>query len=370
MDIQTQGYTSTELHYLFRMEERFKSQNVLSSAEVRGEIPKAVRYPRGKTEVRKWLTEQLPDIGKRFGFLPNRKMRRQIISIFTQKGGTLKTTLSHAFARILALHGIRVLIIGLDVQGSITKTILPPPSHIESLEDLVEYNKSVKGLYHYFAMPTKSRKISDFIRKTDLPTLDIIPETPELKDLVLLLNQKTLKEFRFRDELIPLIPDYDVVIFDNGPSWNLLVENSLACSNAVVQPIGCDVGTFQVLDGNMAQIEEFREKAQITWTNHLLVPTLKENTKLSQQILGAYISQYPVRRLLTNSIRKSVSGQEAIYLNKSALEHDPRSELAQDYVNVVKEIWERLCSSEQQKCSVEVSDSSNRPSEPVVQHQI
>ena len=153
--------------------------------------------------------------------------------------------------------------------------------------------------------------------------------------------------------------NYDVVLFDNGPSWNTLVENSLACSNTLVQPVGCDVGTFQVLDGNMAQVEDFRVKAKITWDSQLLVPTLRENTKLSQQILGAYIAQYPSRQLLTNSIRKSVAGQEALYLNRSALEHDPRSELSSDYVNVVREIWERIYSMDHQKGATAETTATN-----------
>ncbi len=347
-----QGYSSMDLHYLFRMEERFKSQQVLANAESRGEIPKATRIARGKKEVRKWTTEQLPEIGKRFGFIPNRKERHQVISVFTQKGGTLKTTLSHAFARVLALHGVRVLVVGLDIQGSITKTMLPPPANMDTLGDILAYNKAIKGLYHFFNQPEQSRRIEEVIHKTDLPTLDIIPETPQLNDLILLINQKTLREFRFRDELLPHLETYDVVLFDNGPSWNSLVENSLASSNALIQPVGCDVGTFQVLDGNMAQIEDFRVKAKITWDSQLLVPTLRENTKLSQQILGAYIAQYPARQLLTNTIRKSVAGQEALYLNRSALEHDPRSDLSDDYVNVVREIWERVCSTEQHKGAI------------------
>jgi chromosome partitioning protein len=343
------GYSSMDLHYLFRMEERFKSPQVLANAEVRGEIPKAGRMIRGKKEVRKWTTAQLPEIGKRFGFIPNRKVRQQVISVFTQKGGTLKTTLSHAFARVMALHGFRVLVVGLDIQGSITKTMLPPPANMDTLADILAYNKAIKGLYHFFNQPERARRIEDVIHKTDLPTLDIIPETPQLNDLILLINQKTLREFRFRDELLSHLEGYDVVLFDNGPSWNTLVENSLACSNTLIQPVGCDVGTFQVLDGNMAQVEDFRVKAKITWDNQLLVPTLRENTKLSQQILGAYIAQYPARQLLTNSIRKSVGGQEALYLNRSALEHDPRSDLSDDYVSVVREIWDRVCSTELQK---------------------
>lgn len=340
MEKREHNYSSTDLHYLFRMEERFKSPNVLANAESRGEISKALRFPRGKIEVRKWASHQLPEIGKRFGFLNPTPVKTQIISVFTQKGGTLKTTFSHALSRILALHGKRVLVIGLDIQGSITKTISLSPTDIDSLESLIEYNRRIKGLYNFF---NSSEDIKKIILKTDLPTLDFIPETPSMKDLIILLSQKTLKEFRFKEELIPLIDSYDVIIFDNGPSWNLLVENSLACSTTLIQPIGCDVGTFQVLDGNMAQIEDFRLKAKINWNNHLLLPTLKENTKLSHQILGAYLAQYPSRHLLTHSIKRSVSGQEALYNNKSALEYDPKSDLANDYVNVVAEIWDRIC---------------------------
>jgi chromosome partitioning protein len=355
-----QGYSSMDLHHLFRMEERFKSQQVLANSESRGEIPRATRIARGKKEIRKWTTEQLPEIGKRFGFIPNRKVRRQVISVFTQKGGTLKTTLTHALARILALHGIRVVVVGLDIQGSITKTMLPPPATMDTLADILAYNKAIKGLYHFFNQPEKSRRIEEVIHKTDIPTLDIIPETPQLNDLILLINQKTLREFRFRDELLPHLESYDVVLFDNGPSWNSLVENSLACSTTLIQPVGCDVGTFQVLDGNMAQVEDFRVKAKITWDSQLLVPTLRENTKLSQQILGAFIAQYPARQLLTNTIRKSVAGQEALYLNRSALEHDPRSDLSDDYANVAREIWERICAAEQQKTtSAEVSAATS-----------
>ena len=172
---------------------------------------------------------------------------------------------------MLALHGIRVIVIGLDIQGSITKTMLTTSQHGHA-PDILAYNKAIKGLYHFFNQPEKSRRIEEVIHKTDLPTLDIIPETPQLNDLILLINQKTLREFRFRDELLPHLEAYDVVLFDNGPSWNSLVENSLASSNTLIQPVGCDVGTFQVLDGNMAQIEDFRVKAKITWDQPITGP--------------------------------------------------------------------------------------------------
>ncbi len=347
--MEEQGYTSTDLYHLFRMEQRFKSQQVLSLAEGRGDIPTAERIPRGKSEIRKWRIDSLPEIGKRFGFISNKKMTRQVISVFTQKGGTLKTTLSHALARILALHGYRIILIGLDVQCSITSILLPTPE-VESLEALLTYNDSLKGLYNFFSItqPAK-RNISEIIRKTDLPTLDIIPETPELSELSELLGTKTGREYRFKQELLPYLDEYDIVIFDNGPNWNQLVKNSLAASETLIQPIGCDVGTLQVLDKNIASIEKFKKDLLFDWKNWFLVPTLKENTKLSQQIYAAYIAKYPASKLTTATIKRTVAGQEALFLNKTALEYAPRSPLAQEYGDLVKEVWERITQIETKK---------------------
>ncbi len=344
----SQGYTSTELYHLFRMDQRFKSQQVLALAETRGDIPKAERIPRGKSEVRKWATKTLPEIGKRFGFIPNRKIKRQVISVFTQKGGTLKTTLSHALARILALHGFRVILVGLDIQCSITSILLPTPE-VDSLEELLVYNQSVKGLFDFFSLPAGRRNIGDIIRSTDLPTLDVIPETPELGDLTDLLGTKTSREFRFRQELLPSLEEYEIVIFDNGPNWNLLVKNSIAASNNLIQPIGCDVGTLQVLDRNIAVVEKFKEEASVNWDNWFMTPTLKEGNKLSQQIYAAYVAKYPSSKLTTATIKRTVAGQEALFLNKTALEYNPRSSLALEYGDLVKEIWERISQSELKK---------------------
>lgn len=344
---EIKSYTSTELQSLFRMDERYKAHNVLSTAEFRGEIPKAHRVLRGKVEVKKWVSEQLPAIGQKFGFIPNRKIRRQIISIFTQKGGVLKTTLSHALARILALHGYRVLVIGLDLQGSITSVITPTPK-FDKLQDIEAYFRNIKGLPYLFRQAEYQRDISQIIRKTDLPTLDIIPETPDLDELSDLLGSKTSREFRFRDELIPLIPEtYDVVLFDNGPNWTNLVKNSLAASTTLIQPLGCDVGTFQVLDANTKSIKRFRKDANIKWENWLLAATLLDNsTKLSKQIHAAYVATFPSSQLLNTPIRKSVKGQEALFQNLSAVEHEPRSDLARDYGDVCLEVWQRICEKE------------------------
>ncbi len=325
--------TSSKIQKLFKM----LSVQTLFNAEERNEIPHAERIARGSTFVRHWTIEQLPEIGKRFGFL-KAPVKQVIACIYTQKGGVLKTTISYTIARILALCGIKVLIIGVDIQGSITKTAVPIPE-AESLDDLKRIRKTWGGLYHLLY---DDAELFDVVKKTDLPTLDVIPENAGLRVLDRRLSTESNRERYFKNKLLPLLEDYQVVIFDNGPNWNQLVENTLVCSNVVISPVGCDVGTFDVLETNLDQIWEFQKAIKdIQWDDFIMVPTLLEKTKLSSQIYGTYTHTYE-KYIIPAAIRRAVIGQESAFMRKTAIEHDPKSALAQDYYDVVTAIWARI----------------------------
>lgn len=331
-------WSSTDLHKLFKLDEKIKSRQTLLNAEERGEIPKAERIPRGTTQTRQWRLEQLPQIGAKYGFL-KKPQQQKVICVYTAKGGVLKTTLAYTLARILALNGLKTLIIGLDIQCSITDITLPP-REIDSLEES-KYQPHL-GLYHHLF---EKIPLSEIITTTTLPTLDIIPESPDLNILEKKLRLEPRREYLFKDKLTPKLSEYDVVIFDNGPSWNQLIENALTTSKFVMSPIGCDIGTYQALQTNLTTIFDFKEIMRLEWEKFFLIPTLLEKTKLSQQIYGAYLNQYP-EQVIPIPIRRGVKGQEAILLKQSAIEHDPTTPLAQDYFELIRDLWNRMLDQE------------------------
>jgi len=326
-------WTCTEIHKLFHLGERVKSRQTLMNAEERGEIPKAKRIPRGSLQVRQWELDQLPAIGERFGFLqkPN---KQTVICVYTPKGGVLKTTFSYNLGRTLALNGIKTLFIGLDIQCSLTDYALAP-KQFESLEESEAQNL---GLYHFLFEKIPLTKI---IKKTSLPTLDVIPEAPDLNILEKKSRLENRREYLFKDRLIKNLAKYDVIIFDNGPSWNQLIENALTASNIIITPIGCDIETYQALQTNLNIIAEFQETMKLDWEGAYLVPTLLEKTKLSQQIYGAYLNNYG-NKVIPIPIRRSVVGQESRVLRHSAIEHDPTSLLAQDYYELIRDLWKKI----------------------------
>jgi chromosome partitioning protein len=326
-------WSSSDIHKLYRLDQRVKSRQTLLNAEERGEIPKAQRIARGSTMVRQWTLDQLPEIGSKYGFL-HKPSKQKVICIYTAKGGILKTTLSYNIARMLALNGIKTLIIGLDIQCSITDITLPQKP-VESLEQSISRPLS---LYHflYEKIPLKS-----IIQDTTLPTLKIIPEAHDLNMLEKKLRLEPRREYLL-DGLVKQLPEFDVIIFDNSPSWNQLIENALTAASVVISPIGCDIGTYQALQTNLDALEGFRNAMiNLSWESPLLIPTLLEKSKLSQQIYGAYLNNYG-DSLIPNPIRRGVKGQEAILLGKSVIEHDPSSPLAQDYYELMQALWERI----------------------------
>ena len=176
------NWTPNELIKLYRIE---KTKTSLYRDEASGLIPKAKRVKRGKTEIRIWEQKDLPEIGKHYGFLTPPTTAR-IISVYTPKGGVLKSTISLNLARMLALNGIKTLVIGLDVQCTVTHN-LSKDEEINNVDDI----KDVYGLYE--AAKSKEEggcSIEDTIHETDLPTLFYIPESSNLN----------LLEQRIRDE--------------------------------------------------------------------------------------------------------------------------------------------------------------------------
>lgn len=334
MEDLSKKWTQTEIEKLFRISERIKSKKTLVNAEERGDIPTAMRVLRGKIPVRHWSVAQLPTIGEKFGFL-NKPKNQKIICVYTPKGGVLKTSFSYNLARILALNGIRTLIIGLDFQCSITNYAI----NLKPVESIDKIEVNVRGLYHFFN--EKLTDIGSLILKTALPTLDILPEVPEIFALDKKLRLETRREYVFVDKFMNQLHDYHVVIFDNSPSWNQLVENSLTSSSIVISPMGCEPETFQALKTNLEIIFEFQKALKLKWDHFIQVPTLLEKTNISQQIYAAYMNQYG-NRVIPFPIRRSVTGQDARVLKHSVIEQDPSSSLAQDYYDAIRNIWDRI----------------------------
>lgn len=331
----SQHWTPSELIKLYQIE---KTKTSIFRDEANGLIPKASRIKRGKTYIRVWLPKNLPYIGRVYSKLKPPK-ETKVIAVYSPKGGVLKSTVAHNFGRILALSGINVLIIGLEVQRTITRNLDKDDLiEIDSLDEI----KSELGLYEAMkSIEEGGCNIFDTIKGTDLPTLSYIPESSNLNLLEQKIREQNRREHKLAKLINPLKKEFQVIIFDNSPFWSFLVQNSLVAATDVICPMACDVETYRSLTENIQMINDFKKIMELNWSSFTLIPTRLKKTKISKQIETQYRLQFP-DFVTTDSLRESAKGEESSLQQITIIEHNPTSSLAEDYRGIINDIWQKI----------------------------
>jgi cellulose biosynthesis protein BcsQ len=171
--------------------------------------------------------------------------KRAIISVLNLKGGVGKTTVTAHLASALARCGRRVLMVDLDLQGSLTSFFLPNPQ----VNQLAADGRLVQHFLRR-AVDHHSVKLDDFIQPVvEYPKsggwLDLVGATDSLAYAELTLTMKWLVQSGTRDSrfllrkalhLIGLGRGYDVVLLDCPPIVNVSCVNALAASDYLLVP--------------------------------------------------------------------------------------------------------------------------------------
>lgn len=282
--------------------------------------------------------EDLLLIGERFGFF--KKPERPIAaSIFVTKGGVLKTSLTLNLARMAALHGLKVCVVGLDMQGDITQALgNEGPDENESLEEALRTLNSLRGLSDLFI---GQATLDEVLIETELPGLCFIPETPELVSLDQSLLTRNRREYWLLENVVaPLKERFDLILMDCSPNWNRLINNALVASDVLISPVECKINNFRNLRTFRALIAEFKRDMRLSF-EHVMVPTRVVNSRrLSREIFDWYRAN--LDGCAAGSIRESIQGEEATALRLSIAEHSPNSAPAAEIRLLLAEIAERM----------------------------
>jgi|GEM_PF-1238625 len=350
-------FSAAQISKMFRVE---SSKQTLLNAEEKGIIPTAQRIQRGKTAYRAWSLEQLPLIGKAIGYLAPIE-RPTVLSVFSLKGGTGKSSLAFQVARTYALHGSKVLMIGLDAQESITQTLRKTTPREESAN--INHITEPNGIYHFLTDKEKAIELESLIQKTDLATLNYIAEGIELSVLDNWLNQQTRKEYTLKEKLVrPLLKrfSFDLIIFDCNPAWNSVVTSALAASDALISPLGADINSLKAARIFTDLLADFQDDMNHTFDTFFIVPTMLEANKLSQSVQARYRLDYDTLCTIT-SIRRAVAVQESNLNGTSLMEYAPDSPAYDDFVGVMKEISAAINVAQMAKVS-KVNKKKSKPS--------
>ena len=231
-----------------------------------------------------------------------------IVATVNMKGGVGKTTLAVNLAACLAKnHGKRVLVVDLDTQISATLSLMPP-------HDFAKIRKERRTFSHlvYKAIKPNGRvtlPIQDIICRyvATVKGLDLLPGDIDLYDEFLvseMLHEKAVKDAqvdfsqiwnRFEKMLVrgilqPIINDYDFIILDCAPGYNLLTRSGILASNFYLlpaRPEPLSIVGIQLLERRIAKLKESHNLDK----NALNIKLLGIAFIMSGGIIGRYYQQ-------------------------------------------------------------------------------
>jgi len=257
-----------------------------------------------------WIRDKL---NTRYQRPTGSKPIRIAISIF--KGGAGKTTTACHLAQRCALDGLRVLVVDIDPQATLTFLFGYIPDLELSLENTIAYSLTDD--------PADMRTV---VQPTYFTGIDIIPANITLQDVELVLpnpdknNQHILGSPVARlDMAIKEVEQaYDVVILDCAPNLGILTLNALYAANSLLIPIPPEMPDFsssvlycrtlqKLLDSFDHNLEFFR----ILITRHSGTNEANRLEALLRQVYGEYVLTHHM--VQTVEIEKATNDLGTVY---------------------------------------------------------
>lgn len=155
--------------------------------------------------------------------------KTRVIAFANNKGGSGKTTTCSNIAAAMAGEGKRVLLIDGDMQLNLTLSFFDE-------ERALSLAIGEKNIYHAIK---KEVSLSDFIEKTDIDGVDIIPSSSLMSSIEFELFTKWQRELILKKCLEPVraLGYYDYVLIDAPPTLGGWVMNIMCASDFVVIPV-------------------------------------------------------------------------------------------------------------------------------------
>lgn len=201
----------------------------------------------------------------------------QVIAVISTKGGVGKTTVTANLGGFIADAGLRVLLLDLDAQ--------PTLSSYYAIT-----HRAPAGIYELLAFNEKS--LPQLISNTSVQRLDVILSNDEHQQLGTLLFHAADGRLRLRNLLPIFEPHYDLLLIDTQGARSVLLEMAVLAANLAVSPVTPGIlaarelqrGTLQLIDA----IAPYGHLGIEPPSLHLLinrVPAISANAKLIQQTL-------------------------------------------------------------------------------------
>ena len=291
-----------------------------------------------------------------------------VIATANMKGGVGKTTITVNIATCLAKnHGKKVLVLDLDSQISATLSLMSPVDFAKRRK----HRKTFRYLLDQIINPEPEAKftIGDIIQPQvcNLTGLNLLPGDIDLYDEFvvseMLHNQSValgeqdfetiwnrFERVLIRDILEPIRDEYDFILLDCAPGYNLLTRSALATSDFYIlpaRPEPLSVVGIQLLERRIAQLKESHEhEAKIDIKMLGIVFSMSNanllNGRYYKQVMHRVVEDFGVDKICKAQIPVDVNVAKAVdsFMPVSLL--SPNTAGSKAFMQLTQELLQKL----------------------------
>lgn len=240
--------------------------------------------------------------------------REQIVAIINRKGGAGKSTTTLNLAGALADVGLRVLLVDLDPQASLTRLLSDKP---------ISGDQGIGA-----CIRSQGVAAASLIQRTETG-LDLIPgdRTIEAVALVSYDNPGAFK--RLRRSLLAL-EDYDVVLLDTPPALGFAATSAMLAAGWAILPTALAQQDLDALLDTLAALGDLEADGEVCCRQLAILPNAYRGTTtidrhgvaLLREAYGDLVAE-PIP--LAEAIRRALSAQRPV------IQTEPRSAAAEAY---------------------------------------
>lgn len=249
----------------------------------------------------------------------------KIISIVNQKGGVGKTTTAINLSAYLAYLGQKILLVDIDPQANATSGLG------------IDHQKLAKTIYHALI---DYALLSEVILGKNEDRLHLAPSANALAGANIELVDQARREFRLQELIKEVSAGYDYIIIDCPPSLGLLTINGLVAADELLIPVQAEYYALEGLGQLLKTIELVREnlKPELNILG-ALITMYDRRTILSKGVLEDLYQYFP-NKILKSVIPRNIRLAEAPSYGQPILNYDSRSKGARAYERLAREVME------------------------------
>lgn len=253
-----------------------------------------------------------------------------VIAISNQKGGVGKTTTTFSLGACLVELKKKVLVIDLDPQSNLTLAAGLDYDEIDkTLVDLLDDGISGKLDVH------------DYIHRTVMEGLDIIPADPRLARVERQLYELIDYETHLDKMLAPIKNDYDAIILDCPPTLSSLTLIAFYAADEVLIPVQCEYYAAKGLDLLLTIINTMEKRRNRTIPWYLAVTLFDPRNKIHRTVYDQLNTNFS-SHLMQTFIRMDTKLRECPIVGEPIIVYAPTTRASQQYRSLAKEFNQRV----------------------------